>query len=192
MDKKELIYKAAVKVIAREGFDNTKIQMIAKEAQLAVGTIYNYYKSKNEILEYIICNAYQKRIEYLKKLNETDKPAIDKIKYFLQFHLGTLVSSFDEGKILVQEFALTGGSFNEYIKKSKADMQERLCETIVAAQEQGEVRKSDAVIITAILTGSVKGFMSYFLNGANLADDNTDLVNQAVSFMINGIKINCI
>ena len=51
MEKKELIRKYSIKVMAKEGYHNTKVQAIADEANISVGTIYNYFKNKKEILD---------------------------------------------------------------------------------------------------------------------------------------------
>ena len=54
------IKKAAVEVISKKGFFNTRMQDIADEAGLAVGTIYNYFSSKDEVLSYIFKNEMQR------------------------------------------------------------------------------------------------------------------------------------
>ena len=48
--KKLRIVEASIKVVAKKGFKNTKIADIAKAANMAKGTIYIYFKSKEEIL----------------------------------------------------------------------------------------------------------------------------------------------
>ena len=49
-DKKEAIYYAAVKLLHENGFHSTPMSMIAKEAKVAAGTIYLYYKNKDDLL----------------------------------------------------------------------------------------------------------------------------------------------
>ncbi|MGD8781870.1 MAG: TetR/AcrR family transcriptional regulator [Ignavibacteria bacterium] len=49
-DKKEAIYYAAVKLLHENGFHSTPMSMIAKEANVAAGTIYLYYKNKDDLL----------------------------------------------------------------------------------------------------------------------------------------------
>jgi len=50
ISKKELIFSTMLKLIAERGIHNTPMSLIAKESGVATGTIYHYYKSKNEIL----------------------------------------------------------------------------------------------------------------------------------------------
>ncbi len=45
-DKREAIMRAATKVFARNGYFNSKVADIAREAGVADGTVYLYFKSK--------------------------------------------------------------------------------------------------------------------------------------------------
>src|SRR5215831_1099063 len=49
-DKRERILRAAVKVFAKNGFHATRVSEVAKAAGVADGTIYLYFKSKEELL----------------------------------------------------------------------------------------------------------------------------------------------
>ena len=49
--KKEEIIRAAMEVFARKGFANTKMIDVARSAKIGKGTIYEYFKNKNEIFE---------------------------------------------------------------------------------------------------------------------------------------------
>ncbi|WP_152404584.1 TetR/AcrR family transcriptional regulator [Paenibacillus cellulositrophicus] len=50
LEKYELILDAALKVIAENGYHGSQISRIAKEAGVADGTIYLYFKNKEDIL----------------------------------------------------------------------------------------------------------------------------------------------
>jgi AcrR family transcriptional regulator len=52
--RKRQIFNAALKVFSKKGFDQATIPDIAQEAGVATGTIYNYYKSKHDLLLSII------------------------------------------------------------------------------------------------------------------------------------------
>src|SRR5688500_4560898 len=52
-DKREAILRAATRVFAHNGYFNSKVADIAREAGVADGTVYLYFKSKEEILHSI-------------------------------------------------------------------------------------------------------------------------------------------
>ncbi len=45
------IREVALRLFAETGFDKTTIRLIAREADMAVGLLYNYYNSKEELLK---------------------------------------------------------------------------------------------------------------------------------------------
>src|SRR5260370_24179839 len=49
-DKPQQIIEAAVRVFARQGYFNSRVSDIAREAGIAAGTIYLYFKTKEDIL----------------------------------------------------------------------------------------------------------------------------------------------
>ena len=63
-DKREAILRAAISVFARCGYFNSKVADIAREAGVADGTVYLYFKDKNEILFNLHELGFQKMAEY--------------------------------------------------------------------------------------------------------------------------------
>src|SRR6266702_2132099 len=53
-DKPQAIIDAAIRVFARNGYYNSRVSDIAREAGIASGTIYLYFKTKDDILVRVI------------------------------------------------------------------------------------------------------------------------------------------
>lgn len=64
LEKYEMILEAALKVIAENGFHGSQVSKIAKEAGVADGTIYLYFKNKEDIL----ISLFQERLGSLVSL----------------------------------------------------------------------------------------------------------------------------
>src|SRR5947199_533593 len=89
-DKREAILRAAVKIFAQNGYFNSKVSDIAGEAGIADGTVYLYFKSKDEILHSIFDQAMTVFIEEGKReLAAIDRPA-DRLKKIAELHLERL------------------------------------------------------------------------------------------------------
>jgi len=63
--KKELIMETALELFAENGFHATSMSQIAKQAGISKGLAYNYFQSKNEILEEILETSSNKIYENL-------------------------------------------------------------------------------------------------------------------------------
>ncbi|AKL95936.1 transcriptional regulator TetR family [Clostridium aceticum] len=53
LNTQEKIYRTAVELIEKKGFENITVEEICKTSNVSVGSFYNYFKSKNEILDRI-------------------------------------------------------------------------------------------------------------------------------------------
>lgn len=61
--KKDLIRTKALKLFAQKGYHTTTISMIANDAGISKGLLYNYYSSKEELLREIIANGMEQLME---------------------------------------------------------------------------------------------------------------------------------
>ena len=53
-DRDQRILKAATRLFREEGYDRTKIETIASKARVSIGTVYNYYQNKGDLLVAIV------------------------------------------------------------------------------------------------------------------------------------------
>lgn len=63
--KKEAIIKAAIELFSERSYDGMTMPMIAKKADIAVGTVYIYFKNKESLTNEIYCQIFEKLNEYL-------------------------------------------------------------------------------------------------------------------------------
>jgi AcrR family transcriptional regulator len=64
-EKKQFIANIALKLFANQGYTRTSISIIAKEANISKGLMYNYFQSKKELLEYIINSLGESFSQYI-------------------------------------------------------------------------------------------------------------------------------
>lgn len=72
---KQKIHAVAVALFKKQGFESTTMEQIAENADIAKGTLYNYFPSKEAILSDFVRQSFsdrqEDRIEYLRKLPDT-------------------------------------------------------------------------------------------------------------------------
>ena len=89
-DKREAILRAAIKVFAGKGYFSSKVADIAGEAGIADGTVYLYFKSKDEILHSIFERAMAEFIEEGKREIAAIESPVEKLRRIAQLHLEKL------------------------------------------------------------------------------------------------------
>ncbi len=70
ISRRKQIMQAALICAARKGFHQTSMRDICKEAKMSIGAVYNYYKSKEEILAAITKEGRQTKRVILERLKE--------------------------------------------------------------------------------------------------------------------------
>lgn len=76
-NKEQDVLSAAIKVFAKVGYFNAKIHNIADEAGIASGTVYLYFKSKEEILQKIFTSVWENLFSQIEKIDCSENdPAI--------------------------------------------------------------------------------------------------------------------
>jgi AcrR family transcriptional regulator len=102
-DKRTLILQTSKTLFAKKGFFNTSVSDIVKEANLPVGTIYTYFKNKEDIVKVIIeegwNDLYTRLLEHLNSIRE---PA-EKLKMLLDRFFPALFEDLDLITILLGE-----------------------------------------------------------------------------------------
>ena len=152
-DKKVAIFESTLVLVERHGFHGTSMSMIAREAGVATGTIYHYFKSKDELIIELL--GYAKRIANRASFesDDTSEPYYDrfrKVWFNLYYHFVNhpQIMSF----------------FNQYYGSPYSEMAEQK-DTVCFQQEfrgfieQGIqmqlVKPIDPPIISSLFLGSV-------------------------------------
>jgi TetR/AcrR family fatty acid metabolism transcriptional regulator len=113
-DKLTLITDAAIEVFADKGFNQARVADVARRAGVADGTIYLYFKNKEDLLLSIF---EQKMDELLAGLGEalaqTDDP-IERIRAFARFHFRSVRENRRAAEVLQVELRLSNKFLKEY------------------------------------------------------------------------------
>ena len=155
-DKREAILRSAVKVFAQKGFFNSKVSDVASEAGIADGTVYLYFKSKDEILHSIFDQAMAVFIdEGNRELAVLDKPA-DRLRKIAELHLARLGSDRDLAIVFQVELRGSIKFMQEFSAAGFADYLDVIRQTVEDGQKLGVFRNDIKPVIAAkILYGAL-------------------------------------
>jgi TetR/AcrR family fatty acid metabolism transcriptional regulator len=102
-DKPQQILDAAVRVFARNGFYNSRVSDIAREAGIASGTIYLYFKTKDEILVTLFRETMAAFVARVRKAIAEESGAPAKIRRMIRLHFETLEAHPDMAEVVQVE-----------------------------------------------------------------------------------------
>lgn len=100
--RKNEIMEAATKLFAEKGYDYTTLDEIAEKAEFGKGTIYNYFKSKEDIFNLIIEEIFEGHYNILSEAIKNTSTFKDLVTIITKDIFNFCVSNKDQFKILVQ------------------------------------------------------------------------------------------
>lgn len=80
--RKQQIMDVALKLFAAKGYDSTSISTISKEANISKGLLYNYFKSKEDLLKELVNEGFQDMIDSF-DVNKDGVLTRDEFIYFI-------------------------------------------------------------------------------------------------------------
>lgn len=188
--KKAAIREAATKIISRQGYFQTRPKDIADKAGVSVGTIYNYYESKQEILVDIFAEELNDRKDFYRELSRRDLPLVEQIKKILERHFSRLSNHKELMRVIIQERFKPGSKLGKKLNQSYSEAIKYIEQLIEQALEKDQIRPCDPRVVASALFGSVESAIAAGL----LRDekDQEEIFAQApeelAKFFWNGLK----
>lgn len=179
-DKRQLIFDAMEELLTTVPYSAISVESVAKKAGIGKGSIYYYYKSKDEILYAVLEKSYRRALrdyfESIQKLSETS--AIEKIKRLFRSVLKRDFSD-NEKNMLVPLHALN--DIDLHNKMTTAAIQEIapvLTELLRQGNAEGSVKtdtpkESAEIIVAAIML---------FLDDTVFVDNAESIKNKLIIF----------
>jgi AcrR family transcriptional regulator len=158
-NRRDQILDAAIEVFARNGYERTNVSDIAGTAGIAKGTIYLYFKSKEEIFDAILTERSfvpllaELTVDHQAPFEEVLQSLIENYLDFVENHLQILHMAIAEAyrfpahaDILYQQIVLKGS--------------EILADYLTSQTKAGRIRKLDDPLLTAqVIMGMVAAYL---------------------------------
>ncbi len=113
-NKRERILKAAIKVFAKNGFYATRVSEIAKAAGVADGTIYLYFKNKDDVLVTIFEEGIERLLSILREVAKSEEPFENRIQRIIELQLGLMEEQRDLAEVITVNLRQSSRLLKQY------------------------------------------------------------------------------
>jgi TetR/AcrR family fatty acid metabolism transcriptional regulator len=155
-DKHEAILRSAIRVFAHNGYFNSKVADIAREAGVADGTVYLYFKSKEEILHSIFDRSVHEALAAARKQIELISDPREKLRRIALLHLERLGADRDLAVVFQVELRGSTKFMEQFSAAGLAEYLELIRSTFEEGQRAGLFRTDlNAKVVAKILFGAL-------------------------------------
>jgi len=189
VDKRARILKAAVKVFAKKGFHETKVAEIARAAGVADGTIYLYFKNKDDLL----ISVFEENIDQLNQRLRDDLVELpdtsSKIRHIVRSQLGVIRARRDLAEVLSVTLRQSNRFLRQFAAPKFSDYLDIIAEVIEEGQRQGEVRQDVAPrVVARALYGALDGLLLTWALGRSPASRLERAALQVADIIVKGLS----
>lgn len=153
-DKRLVILKAGLEIFSKNGFHKATIRQIAEYADMAVGTIYLYFKSKDEILHEIFRRDIDEHLDALFKKAETMNE-VEAIRMFFEDRFAHVSKNFKRMALFMHEARCNGKLSNLLYKKIHEVMIAHIGKFLNSKIAEGKFRNVNAEEVAILMLSSI-------------------------------------
>lgn len=189
--RREQVLDAATKVFAERGFHKATIKQIAREAEVADGTIYNYFANKSDLL-----------LGLLDRINETDRRSGDLaelgegnfktfFKAYLDHRMGILKDNLELLQAILPEVMVNEPLRKRYFASIIAPTYELAEGHFEALQADGVIKPFDTGLLVRVISSTLLGLPVLRMLGDEAVQKEWDRLSGVISELIlNGLVSN--
>ncbi len=171
--RRNQIIEAAIEVFGSSNFQNAGVAEIARKANIAEGTIYQYFKNKEELFFAIPAQMIDEFLEELELHLEGIQDASNKLRKFIWFYLHHFKTNPAYARSLMLEMHVNKNFYRSQTFNRAKGVTDRIVELIKEGQEEGFIDKEmDRHAIHDLL----RGILEYRVRRWVLQDTTYDLL----------------
>lgn len=190
---KKMIIDKAKEVFAEKGFLEAKITDIASRCNIATGTIYNYFKNKEELFVAVIKYSTEEIFRVIERAGNNIEDPIEILKTKL-YSLINILKEESTYKFFVMLHRLGSGfiwqiklNLTEIVHQRYIKFLELIKEPIQRGIEQDIFIKEDPIVIGTYITGVVNSFIFLWLSMPSNYPIEDCAIDKIINLILNGI-----
>jgi TetR/AcrR family transcriptional regulator, fatty acid metabolism regulator protein len=187
-DKREAILRAAISVFARAGYFNAKVADIAREAGVADGTVYLYFKSKEEILHSIFDRSVDEALDAARKRVEQLSDPGEKLRQIAHMHLERLGADRDLAVVFQVELRGSTKFMEQFSAAGFAEYLALIRSTFEEGQRAGLFRADlNARVVAKVLFGALDEMATNWILSKRRYK-LAPMADQVLDIFLNGVR----
>lgn len=184
------IIQAATKIFARKGFYQAKISEIAREAQIADGTIYIYFENKDDILISLFEEQMKVVLDNMVIQLSQEQDPEKKLQKFALTHMQLIEQNQNMAEIIQVEVRQSSKFMKEYKNEKFIQYLDLIADIVREGQEKGVFKKSVIPgVAKRAFFGALDEMSRFWVLSTRKQYDINTAAKEISQYFLNGIQV---
>jgi TetR/AcrR family fatty acid metabolism transcriptional regulator len=163
-EKRRRILESAIRTFGRRGFHEARIADIAADAKVAEGTVYLYFRNKEDLLGVVFDESMDDVLEKGRAVARSEAPAAERLAALVDLHLQFIGSDRDLASVFQIELRRSARLVERFSRSKLVEHFRLLGEVLRDGIARGEFRRNlDPRLAVRILFGAADEILSEWL-----------------------------
>lgn len=181
--KVEDIFQATLHLVVREGFGGLKMSVVAKQAGVATGTLYIYFKNKEELVNKLYLHLKQRKTLDILRGYQVDAPFLKSVELLWMNFFQASLKSEQEAVFLEQYYR--SPYLKETVKQQRDVLLAPFYQLLQKGKNEGHIPAIDTELLLAQLVGPIHELVKLHFEGRLLV--NNQVMKEAFELACKGI-----
>lgn len=183
---REQFYSVALQLFYEKGFKATSMRDIAGKLDIQAATLYNYVKSKHQILENFLFEAANEFHDGISQISHSSYSPLEKLKAVISLNVRLTVERPYQVALLLGEWKHLKDDKKEDFLKNRNSYESMFRKIIEEGIDQGEFRNMDLEIAMQAVLSSIRWLFTWYASGKKQINP-FELEKQMVDFILGGV-----
>lgn len=177
------VFRAALPVMTQKGFSATSMREIADAAGIGKSTLYDYFRTKDEVLLFAIEEAMDSMYSGALEIRNQPLPAIEKLYAIMKQELETILQSKEFFMQIMVEAQKLGMHSQQRVIQMRYTYQDLIRGVIEQGVIEGSFRKVNSLLVARILINA----MSNVVYATRPTGSPEEMLKEVFEFTLMGV-----
>ena len=182
---KKNIRLTAEKLFRERGYAAIGMRELAKEVGIEAPSIYNHYKSKDDLLREICFGIADQFFKAIGAVKEEDKPS-KKLRSYIKAHVGVIANNIEASSVFFHEWMFLEGTNLTEFKKLRRDYEQKYRDVIDKGIKKGDFKTGNTRLVTFTIFSALNATYDLYKSGEKLSPD--EIGEGVADLLLKGLK----
>jgi AcrR family transcriptional regulator len=183
---KEKVKKTAQKLFRQRGYAAVGMRELAKEVGIQAPSLYNHYKSKDDLLREI---CFDMALQFFAAFDEavvTEEKFQRQLKAVIKAHIGVIAANLEASEVFFNEWSFLEQPHLGKFKKLRFEYEMKFRDIIDKGIEKGDFKVMNSKLIAFAIFSALNATYDLYNSNENLTQE--EIANDISDLLLKGLK----